>query len=153
MRHIREARQGAVHFEHVTDGDDTIGGVGAPAKFVDPAERVAPQTTRHGARRKHCQRVSTARLGVRERILEALEGGVGGDGVGHVLYALFFEPVELETANEEPKQSARGIDSKAVVCNERILEILEGGVGGNGVGHVLCPLWVEVVACEAANEG
>ena len=46
-----------------------------------------------------------------------------------------------------------GIDSKAVICNERILELLEGGVGANGVGHVRCPLWVEVVACEAANEG
>ena len=47
----------------------------------------------------------------------------------------------------------RGIDSKAVGGNERILELLEGGVGGDGVGHVLCPLWVEPVACEAANEG
>ena len=55
----------------------------------------------------------TARLGVRERILEALEGDVGGDGVGHVLCALFSEPVELETANEEPKQSSRGLDSTA----------------------------------------
>ena len=55
----------------------------------------------------------TARLGVRERILEALEGGVGGDGVGHVLCALFSEPVVLETANEEPKQSSRGPDNKA----------------------------------------
>ena len=35
----------------------------------------------------------------------------------------------------------------------RILELLEGGVGGNGVGHVLCPLWHEVIVLEAANEG
>ena len=47
----------------------------------------------------------------------------------------------------------RGIDSKAVGCRERILELLEGGVGGDGVGHVLCPLCFEVVAPEPANEG
>ena len=33
-----------------------------------------------------------------------------------------------------------------------ILELLEGGVGGDGVGHVLCPLWLEVVGLEAVNE-
>ena len=46
----------------------------------------------------------------------------------------------------------RGIDSKAVGCSERILELLEGGVGGDGVGHVLCPLWLEAVPPEAVNE-
>ena len=45
------------------------------------------------------------------RILELLEGGVGGDGVGHVLCPLYSELVELETANEEPKQSSRGLDT------------------------------------------
>ena len=34
-----------------------------------------------------------------------------------------------------------------------ILELLEGGVGGDGVGHVLRPLWLEVVVSEAACEG
>ena len=34
-----------------------------------------------------------------------------------------------------------------------ILELLEGGVGGDGVGHVLCPLWHESVGLEAACEG
>ena len=48
---------------------------------------------------------------MRERILELLEGGVGGDGVGHVLCALWLELVVLETANEEPKQSSRGPDT------------------------------------------
>ena len=47
----------------------------------------------------------------------------------------------------------RGIDSKAVGCSERILELLEGGVGGDGVGHVLCPLWLEQVVREAAHDG
>ena len=37
--------------------------------------------------------------------------------------------------------------------HERILELLEGGVGGDGVGHVLCPLCFEKVAPEPANEG
>ena len=46
-----------------------------------------------------------------------------------------------------------GIDSKAVGSSERILELLEGGVGGDGVGHVLCPLWLEQVVREAAREG
>ena len=35
----------------------------------------------------------------------------------------------------------------------RILELLEGGVGGDGVGHVLCPLLFEQVVRETANEG
>ena len=50
-------------------------------------------------------------------------------------------------------QLLEGIDSKAVGCSERILELLEGGVGGDGVGHVLCPLCSELVAPEPANEG
>ena len=49
---------------------------------------------------------------MQERILEALEGGVGDDGVGHVLCPLWSKLVVLETANKEPKQSSRGIDSK-----------------------------------------
>ena len=44
-----------------------------------------------------------------------------------------------------------GIDSKAGGM-VRILELLEGGVGGDGVGHVLCALW-HTVAPEPANEG
>ena len=47
---------------------------------------------------------------------------------------------------------SEGIDSKAVGCRERILELLEGGVGGDGVGHVLCPRWLEVVVPETVNE-
>ena len=38
-------------------------------------------------------------------------------------------------------------------CSERILELLEGGVGGNGVSHVLCPLWLELVVRETVHEG
>ena len=47
-----------------------------------------------------CQRLLTARLGVRERILELLEGGVGGDGVGHVLCPLWQDVVPPEAVNE-----------------------------------------------------
>ena len=50
---------------------------------------------------------------MQERILEALEGGVGGDGVGHVLCPLLFEQVVRETANEGRGQVLRGLDSKA----------------------------------------
>ena len=38
-------------------------------------------------------------------------------------------------------------------CSERILELLEGGVGGNGVSHVLCPLCPDVVVRETVHEG
>ena len=47
MQHVREAGQGAVHFEHVADGDNTLGGVGATMS-VDPAELVAVQPERRG---------------------------------------------------------------------------------------------------------
>ena len=46
-----------------------------------------------------CHRVLTPRLGA-ERILELLEGGVGGDGVGHVFCTLYLEEVAPEPANE-----------------------------------------------------
>ena len=59
------------------------------------------------------QRVLTARLGVQERILELLEGGVGGNGVSHVLCPLLVERVVREAANEGRGQVLRGIDSKA----------------------------------------
>ena len=49
------------------------------------------------------------------------------------------------TARRGTPKLSKGIDSKAVGCSERILELLEGGVGGDGVGHVLCPLWLELV--------
>ena len=45
---VREARQGAIHFEHVTDGDDALRGVGAIADLVEPAERVLVQAKRQG---------------------------------------------------------------------------------------------------------
>ena len=48
VRRIREARQGAVHFEHVADGDDALRGVGALAMYVDSAERVAIEAVRWG---------------------------------------------------------------------------------------------------------
>ena len=61
------------------------------------------------------QGVLTARLGVRERILKLLEGGVGGDSVGHVLCALWLELVAHEAANEGHSQALGGIGSKAGV--------------------------------------
>ena len=48
MRHVREARQGAVRFEHVADGGDALGGVVASASGVDPAECVVVQPGRRG---------------------------------------------------------------------------------------------------------
>ena len=47
VRRIREARQGAVHFEHVADGDDALRGVGALA-ILDFAEHVAVEAARVG---------------------------------------------------------------------------------------------------------
>ena len=55
----------------------------------------------------------TARLGVMGSILELLEGGVGGDGVGHVLCPLWSELVDLEAANEGHSQTLGGLDSTA----------------------------------------
>ena len=46
----------------------------------------------------------------------------------------------------------QGLLTARLGVRERILELLEGGVGGDGVGHVLCPLWLEVVEPEAVNE-
>ena len=44
-RHIREACQGAVHFEHVADGHDALGGIGAVTSIgVDATERIRVQT-------------------------------------------------------------------------------------------------------------
>ena len=47
--HVREACQGAVHFEHVADDHNTLGGVGADAPVVKPAELVAVQPKRRGS--------------------------------------------------------------------------------------------------------
>ena len=44
---VREARQGAIHFEHVTDGDDALRGVRAPA-VLDSAEHIAIEAVRWG---------------------------------------------------------------------------------------------------------
>ena len=60
--------------------------------------------------------------------------------------------VQPETRGLSKKQAlSEGIDSKAVGCRERILELLEGGVGGDGVSHVLCPLWLEVNTASASE--
>ena len=53
----------------------------------------------------------TARLRVRVRILELLEGGVGGNGVSHVLCPLLFEHVVRETANEGRGKVLKGPDT------------------------------------------
>ena len=46
---VREARQGAVHFEHVADGHDALLGVGAIASMrVDAAKLVLRQAEKQG---------------------------------------------------------------------------------------------------------
>ena len=86
-----------------------------------------------------------------ERILELLEGGVGGNGVGHVLCPLCLELVEPETANEEPKQSSRGIDSKDGQAGS-VLERGEGLVESEPLRESLGALGTEVVVLETAKE-
>ena len=44
--HVREARQRAVHFEHVANGEDTLRGVGARAVLIDSAERIVVEAAR-----------------------------------------------------------------------------------------------------------
>ena len=95
--------------------------------------------------------VLTARLGVRERILEALEGGVGGDGVGQVLCALCSELVEVKTANEEPKQSSRGIDGEEGQAGS-VLERGEALVESKALRESLGARGTELVHLETAKE-
>ena len=45
-------------------------------------------------------------------ILELLEGGVGGDGAGHVLRPNISEDVVREAAHEGRGQVLRGVDGK-----------------------------------------
>ena len=47
MRHVQEACQGAVDFEHVADGDNALGGVGATA-VLDSAEHVVVEAVQGG---------------------------------------------------------------------------------------------------------
>ena len=47
MRHVREACQGAVEFDHVADGDNALGGVGATA-VLDSAELVVSEAVQGG---------------------------------------------------------------------------------------------------------
>ena len=76
-------------------------------------------------------------MGCSERILELLEGGVGGDGVGHVLCRLFFELVALETAHQRRGQMLRGTDSRWQKAStwtwtwgeKHTLELAKRGVG------------------------
>ena len=46
VRRALQARQGAIQLQHVADGVDAIGGVGAVAILVDPAEYVFGQAER-----------------------------------------------------------------------------------------------------------
>ena len=87
-----------------------------------------------------------------DSVLERGERLVESEPLRESLGALGTECVLRETANEARRKVLRGIDSKAVGCRERILELLEGGVGGDGVGHVLCALWHELVPPETAKE-
>ena len=52
MQHVREAGQGAVHFQHVTDGHDALGGVGAMTIHVEPAKIVVVQPETRGLSKK-----------------------------------------------------------------------------------------------------
>ena len=65
------------------------------------------------------QRLLTARLGVRERILELLEGGVGGDGVSYVLCPLRFELVAREAAHEGRGNVLAAIDNMGEGMEQR----------------------------------
>ena len=48
MQHVREAGQGAVQLEHVTNGDNALGGVDALAITIEPTELVVVQPERRG---------------------------------------------------------------------------------------------------------
>ena len=85
-------------------------------------------------------------------VLERGEGLVESEPLRESLGALGTKFVRFETAKERRGAMSKGIDSKAGGPRAHILELLEGGVGGNGVSHVLCPLWLEAVALETAHQ-
>ena len=113
MQHIREAGQGAVRFEHVADGDNALGGVGASALAVEPAELVAVQPETRGLSKKQALSAGpdTFALVVQavQRALKARQGAIqlehGADrdnalrGVGAL--ASVVEPAELIVAQPE----------------------------------------------------
>ena len=88
---------------------------------------------------------------MRVRILELLEGGVGGDGVGHVLCPLLFEQVVRETANEGRGKVLRGIDSKEGQAGS-VLERGERLVEGEPLRESLGALDTELVPRKTSKE-
>ena len=70
------------------------------------------------------------------------------DGLG----TLLANVVVKQTVSKGAIMSSRGIDSKARGVG-RILELLEGGVGGDDVRHDLCALVSNILALKAVNAG
>ena len=70
MRHVREARQGTVEFEHVADGNDALRGVRALA-VLDSAEHIAIEAVRWGMSKTQAlsEGIDSKAMGCSERIL------------------------------------------------------------------------------------
>ena len=84
-------------------------------------------------------------------VLELLQGGVGLEGVRDVLCRLSIELVEGHTASESQKETSGGADGRERVCGD-VLELLQGGVGREGVREVLCRLSIKPVGVQTASK-
>ena len=156
VRHGRKAfevAEGAVHFEHVADGDDALGSVGALASSIESAELVVVQAERQGLSKAQAESAGIdSKEGQAGSVLERGEGLVESESLRKSLSALGTESVLLEAAKERQGGCQWLLTARVLGAMGSILELVEGGVVGDGVGHVLCPLWLEVVPLEAVNE-
>ena len=84
-------------------------------------------------------------------IPNAGEGGVRLEEVCHDLRAINTELVASNAANENQTKASGGADGKKRV-HGNVLELLQGGVGLEGVRDVLCRLSIKPVVAQTASE-
>ena len=110
MQHVREAGQGAVHFQHVADGHDALGGVGAMTIRVEPAKLVVVQPETRGLSKKQAlsEGPDTLGAGVQavKRAQEARQGVVHFERLDKLEYtrhvlAVVSQQVVAETVRRE----------------------------------------------------
>ena len=68
-----------------------------------------------------------------------------------MLRCLSIEPVVAQTASESQKETSGGADGRERVCGD-VLELLQGGVGREGVREVLCRLSIKPVGVQTASK-
>ena len=68
-----------------------------------------------------------------------------------MLCALHTKVIVVQTANGSRIATSGGADGRKTVCGD-VLELLQGGVGLEGVRDVLCRLSIKPVAAQTASE-